>query len=374
MIYYDHASTTSVHPEVARVLGTLENSLYGNSDSLHQLGRQSSDKLEKARRLLAQTMGVKPSQLIFTSCGSESNSLAVAGFALANQNRGKHILTSNVEHSSTHHAMDFLQSMGFDVERLPVGGKGYISPEQVKAALRKDTILVSLMHINNETGFVNDISAIADVVHEHPFAVFHSDLVQSFGKIDIPFDKLDLASISAHKINGLKGSGLLFKRENVRLQPLIFGGQQEQGLRGGTANAPVHICLAKTVRLALEHQHEHYDKVKKVHDFLESELKKMPGVKIHSGTFPYILNVSFDQITSEVLMNALDAKGVCVSAKSTCESRSSNASEVLLAMGKSRKDASHAVRLSFGAENTIEEARMFLDILQEVLNVYGLPL
>lgn len=376
MIYFDNASTTSVHPEVARVYGQLVTDLYGNADSLHALGRRASGLQEQARQRIAAAIGARPEEILFTSGGSEANSLAIAGYALANRHRGRHIITTNVEHSSATHAMDWLESQGFDVQRLPVGPDGRISEEQVRQAMRKDTLLVSIMHVNNETGAVNPIEKIADVVHQHPTAVFHSDLVQSFAKEPVPWQKLDLASVSAHKLHGLKGSGFLFRRKNLRLQPLIFGGQQEQGMRGGTENAPANVALAKTVRLALESGRTQRPQVEELNALLRRELAGIEGAKIQSppDATPYILNVSFAAITSEVLMNALDARGICVSAKSTCESRSSNESEVLKAMGRPRSETTHAVRLSFSGMNTPEEGEAFVQTVKEILNEYGLPL
>lgn len=376
MIYFDNASTTSVDPEVVRLYGTLLQEIPGNADALHKLGRQAQSLSDRAREQIAALLHVQPDELVLTSCGSEANSLATAGFALANQNRGRHILTSNVEHSSTAHTMDWLESIGFDVERLPVNEQGIVTPEQVQAALRKDTILVSLMHVNNETGSINPIADIADVVHRHPTAVFHSDLVQSFAKEDIPMDKLDLATISAHKIHGLKGSGLLIKKHNVRLHPLTFGGQQEQGLRGGTENTPALVALAKTMRKALEQKEKNGQSVHALNQYLRKELTAMPGITIESpaDASDYILNISFDAITSEVLMNALDSRDICVSAKSTCESRSGPYSEVLHAMGRDKKTAARAIRLSFSGENTLQEGRLFLHHLKEILNQYGLSL
>ena len=272
--------------------------------------------------------------------------------------------------------MDFLESIGFDVERLPINERGIVSAQAVKDHLRKDTLLVSLMHVNNEIGSINPIEAIADVVHTHPTCVFHSDCVQSFGKIDIPFQKLDMATISAHKIHGVIGSALMMKKNRIQLQPLVFGGQQEQGLRGGTENAPANIALAKTIRLALEEQEKTYDHVKTIRDTLKTWVESFPGGHVLSpeDALPYILNVSFDQITSEVLLNALDEKGICVSAKSTCDSRSSQASEVILALNHSKKDASHAIRLSFSKDNTLEEAKQFMQAMKEIVENYGLSL
>lgn len=376
MIYFDNSSTTSIHPEVVRVYTKLLTESYANPDSMHSFGRKTSEKMEKSRALIAKMLGVKPDEVLFTSAASHSNSLATVGFALANQNRGKHILTSNVEHSSTTSAVNFLESIGFEVERLPINEEGIITPELVKERMRKDTILVSVMHVNNEMGAINPISEIADVVHEHPTAKFHADLVQSFSKIDIPFEKLDLATISAHKIHGLKGSALLIKKENVRLSPVVFGGQQEQGLVGGTENAPANTVLAKTIRLALDEKEEAYKKVSELRTYLVNQLSELPGFHVLSpqNGLPYILSISFDGITSEVLLNALDAKGICVSAKSTCASHDSGANQILLKMGYSEKEATHAIRLSFDSHNTKEEADKFVQAMKEILTKYGLPL
>ena len=376
MIYFDNSSTTSVRPEVARVYAQLIESLYGNADSLHKLGREAGQKLEKARGMIAKSLHVLPQEILFTSSASESNSLAIIGFVLANKNRGMHVLTSNVEHSSVQHAMDFIEQFGFEVERLPINEDGIVTADLVRSHMRKDTILVSLMHVNNEMGAINPIEEIEKVVHAHPTCKFHVDCVQSFSKLPIPFECLDLATISAHKIHGLKGSALLMKKKNVQLMPLIQGGQQEQGLRGGTENAPTHIVLAKTIRMALEEQEESYRHVSMLNQYLRKELKKIPGCHIHTpdSGLPYILNLSFDQITSQVLLNALDQRGICVSAKSTCSSHSSNASGVLLAMHKSEKDATHAIRLSFSYENTMDEAKIFISTMKEILQQYGLSL
>lgn len=376
MIYFDHSSTTSVRPEVVSVYTKLLEQTYGNPDSLHEAGRKASQQMEKARMLIAKMLHSDKEEIIFTGCASESNSLAVVGYALANKNRGTHIITSNSEHSSTKHAMAFLEEIGFDVTYLPVDERGSISAQAVKENMSKNTILVSVMHVNNEVGSINPIAEIADVVHQYPTAAFHSDCVQSFGKIDIPFEKLDMMTMSAHKIHGLKGSALLLKKKNIRVKPVIFGGQQEQGLRGGTENAPANIVLAKTIRLALEEQKEAYKNVSKINAYIKEELEKIPGAKILSAddALPYIMNIAFDQITSEVLLNALDQAGICVSAKSTCNSHDSGASEIILKMNGSLKDATHSIRISFGKDNTLEEAKIFIQTVKEIIDKYGLPL
>lgn len=376
MIFFDNSSTTSVRPEVRTIYSQLLESTYGNADSLHKLGRDAHQLLEKSRANIAQLMHVLPSELIFTGCASESNSLAIIGYALANQSRGKHILVSNVEHPSVQNSMEWLKNFGFEIEYLPINQDGVISPELVKERMRKDTILVSTMHVNNEMGAINPIREIAKVVHENPTCVYHVDCVQSFTKIDVPFEILDLATISAHKIHGLKGSALLMKKRNVKLMPIIQGGQQEQGLRGGTENSPANIVLAKTIRLAYEEKEKMYKKISDINSYLRSELANIKGAHVNSpdDAIPYILNISFDQMTSEVLLNALDQKGICVSAKSTCSSHSKNSSATLLAMGYDEKIATHMIRLSFGKDNSLDEAKQFIKIVKEIIDSYGLRL
>ncbi len=375
MIYFDNAATTPVNQEVAALFVKLLND-YGNPDSLHQLGRKTNDLLSKSRGHIARMLDCKPEEIIFTSCASESNSMAIVGYALANQKRGKRIITSNSEHSSNQAAMNYLESLGFEIIRLPIHADGTVHPEDVKAAMSKDTLLVSLIHVSNETGAITDIKAIADIVHQHPTAVFHADCTQSFGKVKIPFTDLDLMTMSAHKIHGVKGSALLRKRKNLVLQPLIFGGQQEQGLRGGTENAPVHIALAKTIRLALENQAQNMKQIQAVRDHIVKRLAEVPDAKILSpqDACPAILCLTFESMTSQVLQNALDEKGICVSAISTCESSHVGVNPVLINMGCTTKEASHNIRLSFSEQNTIEEADQFIETLKEILQNYALPL
>lgn len=376
MIYFDNSSTTSVLPEVLDVYGKILRTTYGNPDSLHALGREASGLMERSRQTIADLFHVKSSEIIFTGSASESNTLAVVGYALANSKRGRHVLISNVEHPSVDHAAGVLTSFGFEVEKMPINKEGIITPELVQTYMRKDTILVSTMHVNNEMGAINPIEDIEKIVHSHPTCVYHVDCVQSFSKIDVPFQILDMVTISAHKIHGLKGSGLLMKKSKLHLHSIIQGGQQEQGLRGGTQNAPTNIVLAKTIRLALQEQEVVYQKIEALNMYLRNELLKIPGAHIHSpdNGSPFILNIGFDQITSEVLLNALDRQGICVSAKSTCSSHSKNESATLLAMGKSSKEATHMIRLSFSKFNTMEQAETFIQTMKEIVRVYGLSL
>lgn len=376
MIYFDNSSTTSVSPEVLDVYKRVVSDVYGNPDSLHAIGRKASQLMETSRQNIADLLHVQANELIFTGSASEANTLAIVGYALANRHRGRHVLISNVEHPSINHSADVLTDLGFEVERMPINKDGIITPECVKQYMRKDTILVSTMHVNNEMGAINPIRDIEKVVHAHPTCAYHVDCVQSFSKIDVPFEILDMATISAHKIHGLKGSGLLMKKRKVQLKPIIQGGQQEQGLRGGTQNAPANIALAKTIRLALEEQQEAYENIQTLNTYLRKEIANIPGGHVNSpdNALPFILNIGFDQLTSEVLLNALDNQGICVSAKSTCSSHGKNESATLLAMGKSQKAATHMIRLSFSKLNTMDEAKIFIQKIKEIIQVYGLSL
>ena len=374
MIYLDYASTTPIRQEVLQAYEKILKTYYANADSLHQAGRKVQSLLETSRANIAQLFHVQPREIMFTSCASEANNYALKGFAFANQQRGRHIITSCAEHSSIMSSAAQLQEVfGFEVTYLPLHADGTVHLEEVKKALRKDTILVSIMCVNNETGCINDIRTIANYVHAHSRAMVHSDLVQALGKMELDLSFLDMATFSAHKIFGLKGSGLLYHRANVELLPLISAGQQEDGLRGGTSNAPTEIVFAKTLRLALEEQAAHIAHVRKINDYARSQLAQIPEIDINSPqeALPFILNFSCLCIGSEIMLNALDAKGFCVSAQSTCNSKGKAISHVLLAMGKDELHATHAVRLSFSHLTTMAQIDAFIQSLKEIIKDYA---
>ena len=373
MIYLDYASTTPLRPEILATYTKLLQQYYGNSDSLHDIGRESTKLMEQSRQLVASQLHVDKDEILFTSCASESNNYAIKGFALNYRNRGNHIISTCVEHSSVHNALEQLkEEFGFEITYLPVYQDGRISLEDLKKALRKDTILVSMMLVNNEVGAINPIRECANYVHEHSRACFHMDAVQGAGKIDMPIECVDMATISAHKIYGLKGSAILYKKRNLFLLPLISGGQQEQGLRAGTSNVPVNIVFAKTLRLALEQQKEAYAHVSKLNAYLRSEIEGMDEFVINSpkDASPFILNFSDLKIGSEVMLNALNAKGFAVSAQSTCSSKSKAISHVILAMGFSELRATHAIRVSLSHLTTQQEVEMFIKALKEIHHDY----
>lgn len=372
-VYFDNASTTKTDPEVLASYEKLLESTYVNSESLYDEGVSVSRMLEKARSAIAGLLAVHPDEIIFTGGSSESNSAAIKGVPLADRQR-RHIITTSIEHSSILNSCAQMERLfGYRITYLPVNEQGRIRIEDLKAALDEDTVLVSIMQVNNETGAVNPIREAAELIRRQSHAYFHVDMTQAVGKVDCPMDGIDLASMSAHKIHGLKGSGILVRRAHVKMEPLISGGEQEYGLRGGTSNACTNMVFAKTLRLALEQQKQNDPKIRRLHDHLLEGLQEIEGIEINSPLdgIPETVNFSFEAIPSEVMQNALNQAGFLVSARSTCESKSNNPSYVLKAMGMSDRRASSSIRISLSAENTSEDVQSFLAALKEIIRHYG---
>jgi len=372
-IYFDNSSTTRIHPEVLKSYEQLLEKYYVNSESLYDEGSEISQMMERARGAIAGLLGVHATDILFTSGSSESNSAAVKGCAFAQQNK-KHIITTNVEHSSILNACAQLeQYFGYRITYLQVDGTGRINVEDLKKALDEDTAVVSIMYVNNESGSVNPISEIAEVVKKQSHAYLHVDLTQAVGKVPLDLTNVDMASISAHKLEGLKGSGILMKKTYVPFIPLINGGEQEYGLRGGTANACADMVFAKTLRLAIENGKKYHLYIKDLRDRLVKGLLAIDGVEINSPEDAVVstVNWSYEKIPSEVMQNALNAKGFMVSARSTCASKSDDPSYVLTAMGYSSRRASSCIRISLSYYNTEEEIDLFLTSLKEIIEHYG---
>ena len=372
-VYFDNASTTKTDPDVLKTYISLLQKYYVNSESLYDEGTEISRMMEKARAATAGLLEVNPDEIIFTSGSAESNSAAIKSVCLASKGR-KHIVTSMIEHSSILNACRQMERLfGWQVTYVPVDENGSVHAEDVIAAIRDDTALVSIMHANNETGAVNPISEIAEYVKKKTHAYMHSDMTQSVGKIPLDLKNIDLMSISAHKINGLKGSGILMKRRHVPFEPLINGGEQEFGYRGGTANACSDMVFAKTLRLALERQKKDEAGIAKLRERLLNCLAGISSILINSPKdgLPCTVNFSYEKIPSEVMQNALNRRGFMVSARSTCESKSANTSYVLKAMGYSDARASSCIRVSLSHENTAEEVDAFIQALKEIISQYG---
>lgn len=366
-IYLDSVSTTNVNKEVLDTYKSLLDKYYCNSDALYDDGVAIYDMQEKSRKLICEMLKIKDNELIFTSGASEANSLAIKGLALNNQHK-KHLITSIYEHSSVYKSFKQLEEeFGYEVTYLTPDHNGNITSDMVKDNLKDNTLLVSIMMVNNEIGSLNNISEIAKVVKKHSGTYFHTDITQALGKVDIDLSNVDMASFSAHKIHGLKGSGALIKKQHIELLPIISGGQQEFSIRGGTSNALVNIVLAKTIRLALENKDKYHQYLKELHDYLIDRLNNIVSINSKDNGIDTLINIS-TTIQSEVLLNALNDKGIMVSSKSTCGSRKNETNRALNALGI---DENYAIRISFDYTNTKDELQYFVDSLKEILDRYG---
>ncbi len=367
MIYFDNAATTKVCPEAAEAALRAMTLQYGNPSSGHALGREAAELLESSRESLAKAFGAKNEEIFFTSGGTESDNWALRGAAQLMRHKGKHIISSKVEHEAVLKTLEDLAHQGFEVEYLEAEGDGSVSAEKVYAAVREDTILVSLMAVNNETGAQTDIAAVSKAVKaKAPAALVHTDAVQAFMKLPLSVKELgaDLVSVSAHKVRALKGSGALYVKKGVRIKPLIFGGGQEKGLRSGTEALPQICAFAAAVEAQRGSITQTFEKVKEIRERLISDILSRfdNAVIIAPGAMPYILDFSVPGYRSETLMSALDAEGICVSKGSACKRGAR--SHVLEAMKLPPKVTDGAIRLSFSGENTLEEAERFADVFE----------
>ena len=372
-VYFDYSSTTNVHPDVLKAYMDLLKTTYVNSESLYDEGTIVSRNLEKARNAISELLKVHPDEIIFTSGASEANSEAIKSVSFSVPEK-KHIITSQIEHSSVLNACKQMEDVfNYRVTYLPVNEQGIVSVKDLKNALDNDTSVVSLMSVNNETGAINPIEEIKEIVKKTSSAYMHVDMTQAIGKVPCSFENIDLASMSAHKIEGLKGSGILVKKKHVPFVPLINGGEQEYGLRGGTNNACTNMVFAKTLRIALENEKKYHDYVQKLQTLLLDQLKGIDGVEINNpeNNLCSIVNFSYENIPSEVMQNALNRMGFMISARSTCESKSNNPSYVLKAMGYSDRRASSCIRISLSYHNTEEDILDFIKALKEIISHYG---
>lgn len=364
-IYLDHAATTPMHSQVIEKLTETMTAVYGNPSSIHQVGREARKWLDDARKSLAESIGAKPTELIFTSGGTEANNTALFGAAKMMVDKGNHIITTNVEHHAVLNTCEQLEKEGFQVTYLQVDEKGQIHPEQVKEALTDETILVSIMYGNNEVGTIQPIQEIGEVLKDHQ-ALFHTDAVQAYGLIPLDVDTLqvDLLSVSAHKLNGPKGVGFLYMRSGTTLTPLVFGGEQERKRRAGTENVPAIVAFQEAVKQATEsivETHERYQQFEAV--LVDTLRENGVNCSIHAETIdrlPHITNISFAGMDIESFLINLDMAGVCVSSGSACTAGSLDPSHVLTAMyGKGAPELRNSVRFSYGyglTENDIKLA------------------
>jgi len=371
MIYLDHCATTPAHPEVIDAITDCMRKYYGNPSSLHGVGLEAEKLLTKSREVIAGSLGCKPGEIIFTSGGTESNNMALKGAAYANRNRGRHIITSIVEHASVYEACRQLEEEGFRVTYLPVDGTGAVQSEDLEKAICEDTILVSLMLVNNEIGRLQPVEAVGTILQQHPKIIFHVDAIQGLGKVKIELKKwrVDLASFSAHKFRGPKGTGFLYRREGVRLTPLLAGGGQEFGLRSGTENVPLLVGMAKAVRMAAEAAPGAHAYLHGLRSKLVTRLEKIEGLWINGSKeprdmAPHVVHFSMPGIKPEVLVHALERNRIYISTRSACASGENKPSRVLQAMGLPLDWALSGLRISFSTEQTQEDLERFADALE----------
>ncbi|WP_427365974.1 cysteine desulfurase NifS [Candidatus Caldatribacterium saccharofermentans] len=360
MIYLDYNATTPCDPRVVEAMLPFFREHFGNPSSLHRFGQEARQMVEKARSVIARSIGARDEEIVFTSGGTESNNLAIRGVAQALRKKGNHLVTSSIEHHAVLNVFRALEKEGFAVTYLPVDREGLVHPEDLKKALRPETILVSIMHANNETGVIEPVEELSRVVREHG-AVFHTDAVQTVGKIPVRVDDLgvDLLSASAHKFYGPKGVGFLYIRKGTRLVPQILGGHHERGRRAGTENVPGIVGMAKALEIAQDEMHEEARRVGALRDRLEEELQaRIPDIVIVSRGASRLYNTSLvlvEYVEGESLLLNLDFEGICVSSGSACTSSSLEPSHVLLACGYPHALAHGSIRFSLGKWTTEEE-------------------
>lgn len=366
-IYLDNAATTPVIPQVvAAVTDCLKND-YGNPSSMHRLGIRAEKRVKEAKTQLANLLKVSPEEIIFTSGGTESNNMAVLGTAYDRRRRGKHCITTSIEHPSVLQAFGHLENQGYEVTYLPVNENGIISMDELKNSLREDTILVSIMHVNNETGSIQPIRQIGEILRTHVNKpVFHVDAIQSAGKLQIfPLQwGIDLLSVSGHKIHAPKGIGALYIGSGIRLQPILFGGNQQNGLRSGTENIPGIVGIGEGARWIAEQMAEKKDYLLDLKNkLLEGVREVLPDIVLNGSlenSAPHIINLGFPGLRGEILLHALEEEGVYVSSGSACSSRNKQFSHVLEAMGVDDKILEGSIRLSISYLTTMEEIEEFI--------------
>ena len=367
MIYLDYSATTPVNDEVIDTYSRVCKEFIGNPNSLHSLGVEAKKLIDASTKQIADILGIKESEIIYTSGSSESNNTAIKGVCLKYSNRGKHIITTELEHSSIIAPLNYLQNNGFDVDFVKLDENGLVDLEDLEKLIRDDTILVSISSVNSEVGIRQDLKKISEVVRRHPKVIFHSDVTQSIGKEKVDFSLVDLASMSGQKFYGMKGVGALIKKDNLVIEPLIHGGKSTTIYRSGTPATPLIASLAKALRLVYEDFDQKQEKVKEVHDYLLDKIKDL-NIDINSNNYclPNMVNVSLKNIKSEVMLHALEEKDIYVSTQTACST--SDYSKAVYAVTHDRKRASSSLRISLSYLTTKEEIDEFVKVFSDALD------
>ena len=379
-IYFDNAATTRVYDGVCQVMVEAMQSDFGNPSSLHMKGVDAERYIKNTREIIARTLKVDEKEILFTSGGTESNNMALIGGAMANQRAGKHLITTRIEHASVYNPMIWLESQGFEVTYLPVDRQGCVDPEAVSAAIRPDTILVSVMCVNNEIGTIQPLDEVGKRIKEaNPNILFHVDAIQGYGKVKNLWPRklnIDLLSVSGHKLHGPKGVGFLYVRDRAKVRPLILGGGQQKDMRSGTENVPGIAGLGEAVREVFDRLPEKIDRLYELRSDFIRQVTGIGGVQINGwqerqegfrGPAPHIVSVSFADVRAEVLLHALEEKGIYVSSGSACSSNHPAISGTLKAIGVDKKYLDATVRFSFCYDTTKEEIHESINALEQIV-------
>ena len=375
-VYFDNSATTKVRAPVADLVMKVMTEDYGNPSAKHGKGMRAEQYIKEAAELMAGTLKVSPKEIVFTSGGSESNNMALIETAMANRRAGNHIISTAIEHASVYNPLAYLEEQGFEVTYLPVDHNGHISLEDLERAVRRETILVSVMYVNNEIGAVEPVEEIAKLIHKiNPAILFHVDAIQAYGKFVIRPKRqgIDLLSVSGHKIHAPKGIGFLYVDSRVKIKPLIYGGGQQRGLRSGTENVPGIAGLGAAAREMYRDHSERLKRMYEIKDYMISRLGEVEGTTVNSlpgdQSAPQIVSASFSGVRSEVLLHALEEKGIYVSSGSACSSNHPAVSGTLKGIGVKKELLDSTLRFSFGVFNTKDEVDYCISVLQELLPV-----
>ncbi|MFG6148262.1 cysteine desulfurase family protein [Halobacillus sp. B23F22_1] len=372
MIYFDNSATTRPFPEVIDVFKKAAAQYFANPSSPHYLGAEAERLLEHTRKKIAEQLKVKSNEVIFTSGGTEGNNLAIKGIALEHQGRGRHVITTQVEHPSVIEALKGLERLGFEVTYIHVDRYGYVNPLDIEREIRDDTILISVMSVNNELGTIQPIEEIAKIAKRHPKLYLHVDHVQGVGKVPLSLEEIsiDLLTVSGHKIHGLNGTGVLFVREGIKLFPLFHGGGHENNRRSGTENVAGMVAFGKAMRLIAEKERDHVNDLKGIREELISRLEQMNEVIVNSPQegAPHILNISVPGVKPEVMVHALAEKEIFISTKSACSSKRPDVSSVLQACNLREHVTTSALRISLSYQNDRSEVEPFMKSFQQAVH------
>ncbi|WEV60489.1 cysteine desulfurase family protein [Streptococcaceae bacterium ESL0729] len=376
MIYFDNAATTRPYPQVLKTYTDVATRIWGNPSSLHGLGATATKLLDLSRKQIADLLAIKPQELFFTSGGTESDNWLLKGVAFEKEKYGRHIIVSAIEHPAVRESADWLSRHGFAVDYAPVDKKGFVIPEKLEELLREDTILVSVMAVNNEIGSIQPLAEIAKILEDRPRVTFHVDAVQALGKTEhvnyLP-SRVDMASFSSHKVHGVRGVGLAYIKEGKKLESLLTGGGQEGNKRSTTENIAGIAATARALRMTLDNQEAKLKRLRAMQEVILKQLKTYEGVEIFSGTenfVPNIITFGIKGVRGEVLVHALEERDIFVSTTSACSSKAGSAASTLLAMNVKPDLATSAVRISLDDENNMAEIEQFLTVLNHLYDKF----